>query len=91
MRMKEYHKILCNSVKDKTVGNHEVEHCFGKRYFYYHGNCVCFVDDDKKTYKLSFCGYTGSISTKNCLAGYREYFDSLKYTQQDPITIYSYE
>lgn len=89
--MRAYHEKLCKSSRDKKVGNHEVEHCFGKRYFYYHGNCVCFVDDAKKTYELNFCGYGGSISTKNCLAGYREYFNSIGYTQEHPITIYNYE
>jgi len=88
--MRNYHEKLVNAKRDSRIGNHSVEHFNNTRYFYYHGHNVCIVDDQKKTYELSFCGWY-TRSTKDCLAGYREYFSSRGYTQLNPITIYNYE
>ena len=97
MYVMEYHKKLLEAKKDKIVGNHKVE--FGMviagstryRYFYYHGNLVCTVDDIDKTFELDDCGYGGCISTKNCLAGYRELLTDKGYTEIDPKPIFNYE
>lgn len=89
--MKAYHELLVKAERDKRAGNHRVEVYTNNRYFYYHGHNVCSVDDEKKTYELDFCGYSESISTKDCLAGYRQYFDSIGYTQINPKLIYNYE
>lgn len=88
--MRNYHKQLVESKHDKTVGNHSVQHFNHSRYFYYHGNNVCTVDDENKTYELSFCGWY-TISTKHCLAGYRQYFSNIGYTQINQIPIYNSE
>ena len=89
--MKQYHKILTRADKDKRIGNHQVEHQGCSRYFFYHGNEVCYVNDEDYTYELFTCGYGNKISTKNCLAGYREYFNYLGYTQVNPFPIYKNE
>ena len=95
--MRRYHEILVESSRDKQVGNHRVEYGMGiarstrKRYFYYHGNCVCVVDDIDKTFELNDCGWGGAPSTKNCLAGYREAFTNRGYKEINPQPIYNYE
>ena len=93
----EYHKKLLESKNDRTVGNHRVEYGMGitrstrKRYFYYHGNCVCVVDDIDKTFELNDCGWGDHPSTKNCLAGYRKLLTSQGYKEIDPKPIFNYE
>lgn len=93
----EYHKKLLEAKRDKRVGNHNVEFGMGisrptrKRYFYYHGNCVCIVDDIDKTFELNDCGWGGSRSTKLCLAGYRTLLTSQGYKEIDPKPIFNYE
>jgi len=93
----EYHKKLVDAKRDKTVGNHRVEYGMGiarstrKRYFYYHGNCVCVVDDIDKTFELNDCGWGGARSTKICLAGYRALLNSMGYKQTNPQPIFNYE
>lgn len=95
--MRRYHEILVESSGDKQVGNHRVEYGMGiarstrKRYFYYHGNCVCVVDDIDKTFELNDCGWGGSRSTKICLAGYRALLTSMGYKQINPQPIFYYE
>ena len=95
--VRAYHEKLVNSKRDKVVGNHKVEYGMGiarstrKRYFYYHGNCVCVVDDIDKTFELNACGWEGAPSTKNCLAGYRNLLKSLGYKEINPIIIFNYE
>lgn len=95
--MRRYHEILVEAKRDKRVGNHNVEFGMGiarstrKRYFYYHGNCVCIVDDIDKTFELNSCGWGGAPSTKNCLAGYREAFTNRGYKEINPQPIYNYE
>ena len=92
-----YHEILVESKKDKTVGNHKVEFGMGiarstrHRYFYYHGNLVCTVDDADKTFELDDCGWGSHISTKTCLAGYRNILTSMGYKEINPILIFNYE
>ena len=92
--MRTYHNILVKSNRDKRVGNHKVkivQFVKGRRNFYYHGNLVCMVDDVDKVFELDDCGWGGSRSTKECLAGYREYFTSIGYKQINPQPIYNYE
>lgn len=97
MYVMQYHKQLLEAKKDKTVGNHRVEFGMGiarstrKRYFYYHGNCVCVVDDIDKTFELNDCGWGGAPSTKNCLAGYRKLLESMGYKELNPKPIFNYE
>ena len=97
MYVMEYHKKLLEAKKDKVVGNHKVEFGMGierstrKRYFYYHGNCVCVVDDIDKTFELDDCGWGGAPSTKNCLAGYRKLLTSMGYKELNPKPIFNYE
>lgn len=93
----EYHKKLVEAKKDKIVGNHKVQFGMGiarsarKRYFYYHGNCVCVVDDIDKTFELDDCGWGAHKSTKICLAGYRQLLESMGYKQLNPKPIFNYE
>lgn len=87
----KYHEVLVESKRDKKLGNHEVEVFSDSRYFYYHNHMVCSVNEDNKTFKLDDCGYGGCISTKNCLAGYRELLTAKGYTEIDPKPIYNYE
>jgi len=92
--MKKYHKILVESINNKTIGNHKIDYNpFNneERDFYYHNNLVCIVNDFNKTFELFDCGYGNYKSTKDCLSGYREYFSKLGYTQINPKPIYKYE
>ncbi len=91
--MRMYHRVLAKAKRNLSIGNHNVEidpKC-NFRFFFYHGHNVCTVDDINKTFELDDCGYGGSISTKHCLAGYREYFTSIGYKQINPQPIYNYE
>ena len=87
----KYHEVLVESKEDKKLGNHEVEVFSDSRYFYYHNNMVCSVNETDKTFELHDCGYGSYISTKNCLAGYRALLTSLGYTQINPQPIFNYE
>lgn len=91
MRTRLYHNKLVNATRNKIVGNHSVEIYTNERLYYYHNNLVCIVDTKAKTYQLDKCGYGWSMSTKDCLAGYRAYYDGIGYTQINPIKIYSCE
>lgn len=90
--MKQYHLVLVKAKRNKKLSNHSVEITLNKRFFYYFGNLVCMVNDKDKTFELDDCGWGSHPSTKDCLAGYREYFtETLKYTQLNPKPIYKYE
>ena len=51
------------------------------RYFSYHNNVVCKVNDNKKEFSLDDCGWTGKSSTTRTLNCYKRYFTSLGYTE----------
>lgn len=89
--MLNYHILLVNAGRNKTIGNHKVKRVNEMRYFSYHGNYVCVVNDDAKEFELYGCGYENHISTKNCLNGYRQYFKSKGYKELNPKPIYKYE
>lgn len=90
--MRQYHLDLVKAKRNKTLGNHSVEITLNQRFFYYHENLVCIVNDEDKTFELDDCGWGSHSSTKDCLAGYRKYFaETLKYTQLNPKPIYKYE
>jgi hypothetical protein len=73
---------------DKTNKKMYIE---GTRVFKYHGNTICIVDDDKKAFVLSHCGWF-TPSTNTALGGYREYFEhELGYTNLNKIPVYKYE
>ena len=96
--MRKYHKVLVQADEDKTCGNHAVYFCdctsmrsaFGDkekpmevtRVFAYHGNNICAVNDDEKTFYCTCCGYRAS-STTAAIHGYRDYFSSLGYEEID--------
>lgn len=88
-----YHEKLVNSKRNKRIGNHSVIvlEYLKERDFYYHGNCVCEVFEEDKTFRLNDCGWGGSRSTKICLAGYRTLLTSMGYKQTNPQPIFNYE
>lgn len=72
---------LVTVVTNKTVGNHGVRVTPAGRYFSYHNNVVCKVNDNKKEFVLDDCGWTGKSSTTRTLNCYKKYFTSLGYTE----------
>ena len=76
-------KKLVEREKSLTYGNHAVVVDGTKRYFSYFGNIICRVDDKAKTYKLDFCGYEDSSTTRNHVHNYGVYFRGLGYTKID--------
>lgn len=72
---------LVTVVTNKTVGNHGVRVTPAGRYFSYHNNVVCKVNDNKKEFSLDDCGWTGKSSTTRTLNCYKRYFTSLGYTE----------
>lgn len=75
-------------INDKTNEKMYIE---GTRAFRYHGNTICIVDDEKKAFVLSHCGWF-TPSTSTALGGYREYFEyELGYTNLNKIPVYKHE
>ena len=74
-------KLLVKSFWNYSVGNHSVTVDGDKRYFRYHGNIVCKVNDDAKTFVLDDCGYSGYSSTTRTLNDYRKYFSDIGYIE----------
>ena len=72
---------LVEARTNKTVGNHRVRVTPAGRYFSYHNNVVCKVNDNKKEFSLDDCGWTGKSSTTRTLNCYKRYFTSLGYTE----------
>ena len=72
---------LVEARTNKTVGNHGVRVTPARRYFSYHNNVVCKVNDNKKEFALDDCGWTGKSSTTRTLNCYKRYFTSLGYTE----------
>lgn len=60
------------------------------RIFQYHGNNICVVDDLNKRFWLSHAGWF-TRSTNEALAGYRQIFHLLGYTNMNKIPVYKYE
>lgn len=72
---------LVEARTNKTVGNHGVRVNPAGRYFSYHNNVVCKVNDNKKEFSLDDCGWAGKSSTTRTLNCYKRYFTSLGYTE----------
>lgn len=72
---------LVEARTNKCVGNHGVRVTPSGRYFSYHNNVVCKVNDNKKEFALDDCGWTGKSSTTRTLNCYKKYFTSLGYTE----------
>ena len=72
---------LVNVKMNKCLGNHGVRVTPAGRYFSYHNNVVCKVNDNKKEFALDDCGYSGKSSTTRTLNCYKKYFTSLGYTE----------
>jgi hypothetical protein len=69
------------SEKGKRIGNHKVIFCEpGQRKFYYHSTCICYVDDNKMTFRINRGGY-GTRSTSRTVNEYREKFTQLGYRE----------
>ena len=72
---------LVTAITNKTVGNHKVRVTPAGRYFSYHNNVVCKVNDNKKEFALDDCGWAGKSSTTRTLNCYKQYFTALGYTE----------
>lgn len=87
---------LVHSTTSRRVGNHAVmvgDECITcrvarllhlmegtTRYFTYHENSICMVDDKCKRVKFDWCGYDKSPSTTRVINDYKRYFvDELGY------------
>ena len=60
------------------------------RLFQYHGHTIVAVNDETEEFWMSHCGWY-TVSTKNALAGYRDWFKAMGYTWVNPFSIYKYE
>lgn len=64
--LKDITKEMINTNIDefyKKVGNYEVYRDSKRNFYikhYYYGNCICYVDLDKKQFSLYHCGYCPS-------------------------------
>lgn len=68
--------------KRHKVGNHEVKFFFPvkKRHFYYHWSVICKVDDEKRVFGVSNCGW-GTTSTTRAINSYRHELSYLGYKE----------
>lgn len=74
--VKLYSCLISYDYKKERDGKLVVIHA--TRVFLYHGNIICYVDDDDRCFWLTHAGWFTS-STTCALNGYREYFESIGY------------
>lgn len=63
-------------IKNEKNGNSII--VSATRVFLYHGNAICYVDDEKRMFLLTHAGWYTS-STSCALNGYNMYFESIGY------------
>lgn len=71
-----YSRPISYHIKKERNGKLVIIHA--TRLFLYHGNIICYADDDDRCFWLTHAGWYTS-STTCALNGYREYFESIGY------------
>ena len=76
---------LVTRLTNTRLGNHAVGFStLNKvRMFTYHGNVICTVHDEAKTFATDYCGYEGYPSTTRAINEYKKVFKKLGYKDME--------